>query len=54
MIYVLLFKYGGGQDYAFASLPDASAQKKCAQVLFHSAWTDAQLGCDLFITATLY
>jgi hypothetical protein len=54
MIHLLLFKYGGCQDYAFAPLPDSRAQKKRAQVLLHGARADAEFGCDLFIAAALY
>jgi hypothetical protein len=54
MIHLLLFKYGGGQDYAFASLLDTGAQKKRAQVLLYGSRADAEFGCDLFIAAALY
>jgi len=54
MIQLLLFKDGGSQDYAFASLLDSRAQKKRAQVLLHSARTDAEFGSDFFITAALH
>jgi hypothetical protein len=53
MIHLLLFKYGGSQDYAFASLLDSRPQKKRAQVLFHSARADAEFRSDFFITAAL-
>jgi hypothetical protein len=53
MIHLLLFKYGGGQDYAFPPLLDSRAQKKRAQVLLHRTWTDAEFRCDLFIAAAL-
>src|SRR5436305_13450361 len=54
MIHLLLFKYGCGQDYAFASLLDSRAQKERAQVLLHGAWTDAKFRCDFFIAAALH
>jgi hypothetical protein len=54
MVHLLLFKYGGGQDYAFAPLLDSRAQKESAQVLLNRSWTDAKLGSDLFIAAALY
>jgi hypothetical protein len=53
MIHLLLFKYCSGQDDAFTSLLDSRAQKNRAQVLLHSAWADAEFGCDLFIAAAL-
>jgi hypothetical protein len=53
MIHLLPFKYGGGQDYAFAPLLDSRAQKESAQVLLNRSRTDAELGSDLFIAAAL-
>jgi hypothetical protein len=53
MAQLLLFKYGGCQDYAFAPLLDSRAQKKRAQVLFNGAGTDAEFRSDLFIAAAL-
>jgi hypothetical protein len=53
MIHVLLFKYGGGQDYAFASLLDSRAQEKRAQVLLNRSWADAEFRRDFFIAAAL-
>jgi hypothetical protein len=50
----LLFKYGGSQDDAFASLLNSRAQKKGAQVLLHGAWANAEFRCDLFIAAALH
>ena len=50
---MLLFEYGGGQDYALASLLDSCAQKQRAQVLFNGSRADAEFGRYFFVAAAL-
>lgn len=44
-------RLSGGEDDAFASVPDSGPPKQGPQVLFHSARADAEFGGDFFVAA---